>query len=178
MAMALTKPVMVNSSKDERRQGRGRKPRIDPAIGENVRTMRERNGWRQIDLADKAGVAEGTITGVESGRRTREENLRKIAVALGCTVEQLATGQLPDPLLRFRDLTEEDLRFAREFHNATTARRTEVIRMLRDGEFGLSDRIHDLDPHRKEAIVTALRIEERRQKEEHEYNRRQFEKNE
>jgi transcriptional regulator with XRE-family HTH domain len=41
------------------------------------------------ELADKAGVSRGTIANAESGRIVGFPNIRKLAVALGVTVEQL-----------------------------------------------------------------------------------------
>jgi transcriptional regulator with XRE-family HTH domain len=50
---------------------------------ESVRRIRLERGWSQQDLADKSGVGQDTISGIESGRHEpRPSTLRKLAAAL------------------------------------------------------------------------------------------------
>ena len=158
--MAQTQPLTAPINIAAETRGRGRKPRIDPAIGESARVMRERLGLTQVELAEKADVAEGTVTGLEAGRRTQPHNVEKIAVALGLTVAQLRAGELPDPLARYRDLTDEDLQIARQYHNANTGTRLSVARMLRTGASEIAERIARLDPARAAHVLLTVEMEE------------------
>ena len=51
----------------------------------NIRELREKKGWTQQELADKAGLYQATISNLESGRSRRIEfdKLDAIAEALG-----------------------------------------------------------------------------------------------
>lgn len=39
------------------------------ALGVRIRTLRKERGWRQIDLADHAGMSENYISDLENGRK-------------------------------------------------------------------------------------------------------------
>jgi len=60
--------------------------------------LRRRKGWSQEELAKQAGVAKGTIGGIEAENEwpATWEILDKIAVALGVTIDYLlrATGAI------------------------------------------------------------------------------------
>ncbi|SAK65738.1 putative phage repressor [Caballeronia pedi] len=58
-------------------------------IGKRLIEAREKRGWSQDELADKAGVSQGTIGHLESGRNKSSTKLPQIAAALGVTVEWL-----------------------------------------------------------------------------------------
>ncbi|BBP95937.1 hypothetical protein BSFA1_10660 [Burkholderia sp. SFA1] len=58
-------------------------------IGKRLIEAREKRGWSQEELADKAGVSQGTIGHLESGRNKSSTKLSQIAAALGVTVEWL-----------------------------------------------------------------------------------------
>ena len=69
-------------------------PMKDLAFGALVRMARVKRRWRQVDLADRAGVSRGTIGRVERGR-SEEVNLatlRGVCAALGFSVELLPRG--------------------------------------------------------------------------------------
>lgn len=82
------------------------------AIGESVRTARDRRGWSQSDLARHAELSPSTISRIESGDRPRPsaEVLDKIATALGLTYLQLVGSAKPAPIpLAGRISRTEDL---------------------------------------------------------------------
>jgi transcriptional regulator with XRE-family HTH domain len=56
---------------------------------DSLREARRRKGWSQKDLAEKSGVGQDTISGIESGRHEpRPSTLRKLAEALGIEVAE------------------------------------------------------------------------------------------
>jgi len=58
-----------------------------------LRRVRERRAWSQRDLAERAGVAQATIVGLEAGRRVaRHITTRKLAAALGVEPAELIGG--------------------------------------------------------------------------------------
>jgi transcriptional regulator with XRE-family HTH domain len=60
-------------------------------LGERLRLLRTRRRWSQRELAERAGVRQALISQLESGKQadTTGANLRKLAFALGCTVDYL-----------------------------------------------------------------------------------------
>lgn len=64
-------------------------------IGIIVRARRKQLGWTQNELAEKAGVAQPLISRLESGRggNITIDNLRSLALALGCSVIDLLPEQ-------------------------------------------------------------------------------------
>lgn len=63
------------------------------AFGERIRELRKRRGWRQIDLAEEAGIHENYISDLELGRK--EICLRTLATlagALGLSTAELLRG--------------------------------------------------------------------------------------
>src|SRR3989339_504937 len=59
-------------------------------VGNNVRTIRERLGITQEDLALKSGLTQGYINFLENGKRGySERSLEKIANALGIQISEL-----------------------------------------------------------------------------------------
>lgn len=64
------------------------------------KATRDGTDFTQQDLADKAGVTQGNIAHLESGRTKTSRNLTKIAAALGVSTEWLAEGKgipFPEP---------------------------------------------------------------------------------
>lgn len=51
-------------------------------IASRVRRARRMNEWTQVDLAEHAGVAPGTVNSIENGRPVRPGNLRAVMDAL------------------------------------------------------------------------------------------------
>lgn len=61
-----------------------------------LRKLREIRGLSQKELASAADVALNTVWAAEKGEiRTRPKNLRKLAAALGVSVEELGGGAAP-----------------------------------------------------------------------------------
>ncbi|MDR3734289.1 MAG: helix-turn-helix transcriptional regulator [Acidobacteriaceae bacterium] len=52
-------------------------PDVCIQLGERIRELRKKRGWRQIDLAEQAGIHEVHISDLERG--TREVGLRHLA---------------------------------------------------------------------------------------------------
>lgn len=65
----------------------------------NVRKLRLQRGWTQSELAKYAGVSQSFVSIVESGSRKKDYGvlkLKKIANALGVTVDELIDNDLLD----------------------------------------------------------------------------------
>ncbi|HEX4564288.1 MAG TPA: MEDS domain-containing protein [Solirubrobacteraceae bacterium] len=80
------------------------------AIGDRVRSARERRGWNREALAFHSGVSWAGVSQVESGRRTnlRPATLSALATALGVSVDYLVSGRASvPPMLEHRALLYE-----------------------------------------------------------------------
>ena len=56
-----------------------------------VKALRQQNGWSQLELARRSGVAQPTISFLEKGatRRPSVETVAKLALALGVTPDDI-----------------------------------------------------------------------------------------
>ena len=56
-----------------------------------IKTLRERRGWSQSELARKAGIRQGVLSDIESGKtkHPRVDTIAAIAQALGVPMEKL-----------------------------------------------------------------------------------------
>lgn len=56
-----------------------------------IRKLREKKGWSQSELARRAGIRQGVLSYIESGRtkHPRSDTLAAIANALGVNVDRL-----------------------------------------------------------------------------------------
>jgi XRE family transcriptional regulator, regulator of sulfur utilization len=62
-------------------------------LGQRIRRLRKEKGWRQIDLAEQAGVHEVHISDIERGaREICLNNLVALAGGLGVSVSELVRG--------------------------------------------------------------------------------------
>lgn len=70
----------------------------DQRFGTVVRAVRQRRGWRQEDLAAKAGVSQSTISRIERGHpgTFSLDAIRRVAAALDIRVELLARWRAGD----------------------------------------------------------------------------------
>lgn len=68
------------------------------ALGERIATLRKKRGWTQGILAEKVGVHSNHITRWETNRmRPSITTLRRIAEALGVTLDELLDEEQPTP---------------------------------------------------------------------------------
>jgi len=60
-------------------------------LGARVRQLRAIRGWTQEELADASGLAQTTVSAIESGRvsRTSADNIERLARAFGVTRRSL-----------------------------------------------------------------------------------------
>lgn len=70
----------------------------DQRFGSVIRAVRQRRGWRQEDLAAKAGVSQATISRVERGHvgSLSVDTIRRIAATLDIRLELLARWRAGD----------------------------------------------------------------------------------
>jgi transcriptional regulator with XRE-family HTH domain len=62
-------------------------------LGRRIRELRKRRGWRQIDLAEHAGVNENYVSDLEIGKKEAcVRLLQKIADGLGVSIAKLMDG--------------------------------------------------------------------------------------
>lgn len=67
--------------------------------GQTIQKIRKEKGYTQKQLAEKCGMATGTIQQYELNKREpRQEQLRKIAEALDVSIDYLKTGKSSDEL--------------------------------------------------------------------------------
>lgn len=65
-----------------------------PTPGDRIREAREKMGWTQEQLADKAQISKGFLSDVENNKRNvSADNALKIADALGMSLDYLMRGE-------------------------------------------------------------------------------------
>jgi transcriptional regulator with XRE-family HTH domain len=79
--------------------------RTDMSLGEKVKTLREKKGMNQKEVAEASGITQATISRIESGqvKELKSEALKRLAGALGVTVDYLVdkTDKLtPNDIIR------------------------------------------------------------------------------
>lgn len=63
------------------------------ALGERIRRLRIERGWRQIDLAEQAGIHENYVSDLEAGRKEIcLRNLQALAFAFDLKTAELLQG--------------------------------------------------------------------------------------
>ncbi len=76
-------------------------------FGKRLRSLRQRRGWTQEDLAMAASTNHRSISQYEGGRICpRAKTIRRLADALGCPVEELTTASADRPSRPFRNLVQ------------------------------------------------------------------------
>lgn len=77
------------------------------SIAAQVRRARKAGGLTVKELAAKAGVADGTITRVETGQKVRPGNLRAILDALDVPPISAVSSEVPDNVQLAMDLVKK-----------------------------------------------------------------------
>ena len=82
----------------------------DIAIGRTIRALRQRRGWRQSDLAAKAGCSQSLVAQLELGHidASTLRTVRAVLDALDVRTELLLRGRIAD-LERLADAAHADL---------------------------------------------------------------------
>ncbi len=63
------------------------------AVGERIRELRTKRGWRQIDLAESAGISENYVSDLETGKKEIcIRTLETVAGALGLSISDFLKG--------------------------------------------------------------------------------------
>lgn len=63
-------------------------------VGERIKSRREELGWKQDDLASKAGISKSFLSDLENGKRNvGADKLLDIARALSLSLDYLMTGK-------------------------------------------------------------------------------------
>ena len=63
------------------------------ALGLRIRQLRLKRGWRQLDLAEQAGINENYVSDLELGRKEVCLNtIKALAVAFGMTISEFMKG--------------------------------------------------------------------------------------
>jgi transcriptional regulator with XRE-family HTH domain len=66
---------------------------ICKALGIRIRQLRKERGWRQIDLAEEAGIHENYVSDIEKGQKeVCLRNLHTIAQAFDMKLVELVKG--------------------------------------------------------------------------------------
>lgn len=66
---------------------------ICTALGERIRLLRQKRGWRQIDLAEETGMHENYVSDLELGQKEIcLRMLQKVAEAFEITTAELLKG--------------------------------------------------------------------------------------
>ena len=84
---------------------------LKKVFGHNIKTLRNRRGWSQENLAEKAGVSKNTISDIETGQKfARVKTFVRLAKAFETEVYELLKPKnvLPDkPTDVFAKYSEE-----------------------------------------------------------------------
>ena len=64
-------------------------------LGRNIKSLRDALGWKQYELAHKAGMPQATLSRIERGviKSPNIEEVARIARAFGCTIDNLMKGE-------------------------------------------------------------------------------------
>ena len=66
------------------------------AVGQRIRALREEHSWSQEKLAERAKISSTYQSNIErADKRTTQDDLVRMAAALGTTVDRLLTGSQP-----------------------------------------------------------------------------------
>ena len=107
----------------------------DETLGDRLRFARDSAGLNQLQLAEKSGVSQATISALEKRRSVRSVYTSQLAKALGVSYEWLASGvgsaYTPPPLSEPVVLGEEPVDFEWLMQKATPRTQTELRRIIK-----------------------------------------------
>jgi transcriptional regulator with XRE-family HTH domain len=107
-----------------------------PLDSKRIKRLREERGWKQEELAERAGLSVGTIQNVEAGRGVSVETRARIAKALGVDARDIgAKAPRPGPGLSLDEARSEVLRFVRD---------RKSVNLVGIGGSGWREVIHDI----------------------------------
>jgi transcriptional regulator with XRE-family HTH domain len=103
-------------------------------IGGLLKGLRTGQHLKQLETAERAGISPGTLQTIEWGaRKNSEENIEKLARALGTSLEVLRGKPNLDPTDPLpKGLNREDLEIARAYHEDSSHVRDHARGLLRD----------------------------------------------
>lgn len=94
-------------------------------IGERLFKLRKRKGWKQLDVAERAGISERSYAAIERGEaKPKLDTLLKICNVLQVTPDVILTADNPSEKLR-----EEEI--LAELHECTPKERETALRLLK-----------------------------------------------
>jgi transcriptional regulator with XRE-family HTH domain len=65
-------------------------------FGQRIRELRTEKGWRQIDLAEEAGINENYVSDLEIGKKeVCLRTMQAVAVAFDLTLAEMLQGVVP-----------------------------------------------------------------------------------
>lgn len=83
---------------------------VDPVtLGERLRRLRKFKGWTLLELAERAGVSQPFLSGLENGdKQPRLQTLENIASALDAPIHLLLDPNVPvDKLVEISELVRQ-----------------------------------------------------------------------
>lgn len=105
-------------------------------IGAQVRRARKISEWTTQELADAAGVAQGTVVRIENGRPVRPGNLRAVLDSLGIPAISETVRDVDEDVRLALDLVEKTLMAVPVADRGAEVRALIRYLTLRDGAQG------------------------------------------
>lgn len=106
------------------------------SIGSRIREVRKERGWSQKQLAEKVGIAQASISGLETSESYGTTYVARLAAALGVSPLWLETGKgprepvagegAPTSLLELRAETAAELKLLVVYRSANERERAEI----------------------------------------------------
>lgn len=81
------------------------------SLAENLKALQSQKNLTTAEFAEKANLPADTINKIRAGstQNPNMETLKRMAAALGCSLDELVDGQKSDPVEEMRDLLPEQL---------------------------------------------------------------------